>query len=221
MAAFPAEGLAFLRALEANNDRAWFEANRAVFEGRVRAPMLAVVHAIERRLDAFAPGFAGSLARIHRDLRFSGDKSPYKTQMTAVFAREGRGRGESAVFRLRVHGAGAEVAGGLVTPGGAQLRRLREALAEEHPFVRELVAGLRASMGELRGELLQRVPKGFRADHPAGDLLRRRQLFFAVDLPAERVTGDRFVDDVAQRFEALAPLARWIDHELGSRALAA
>lgn len=219
---FPMAGIEFLRELAANNDRAWFEDHRSRFEESVRAPLARVVAALERRIEAFAPDYAcGALARIHRDVRFAADKSPFKTQMTAVFARAEHPRGTSAAFYVRIDGAGAEVQGGLPMPGAAQLLRLREAIAEDLPHLRAVIDELRPLMGEPQGELLRRVPKGWRADHPAADLLRHRQLAFAARLPLDVVTSERLVHEVALRFEALAPLVTWIDGELGAQSIAA
>ncbi len=213
-------GIEFLRQLKANNDRAWFDAHRAAYEADVRAPMLELVAALNDRLEAFAPVYVNrsgtALARIQRDVRFGPDKTPYKTHVTAVFALAGRPRAETAGLYLRVSEGGAEVQGGILRPSPAALAVLREAMAEELPCVRELVDDLGEVMGELQGEVLRRVPRGYRADHPAADLLRHRQLYFSAWLPPELVTSGRLIDEVALRFEALVPFVSWIDFQLGS-----
>jgi uncharacterized protein (TIGR02453 family) len=222
---FPTAGIEFLRQLKENNDRAWFDAHRSSYESDVRAPMLAIVAAVNDRLEAFASAYVNrsgtGLARIQRDVRFGADKTPYKTQMTAVFALAGRQRDESAGFYLRIGVDGAQVQGGILRPAPAALVRLREAIADGLPCVTEVIEIVGERMGPLQGEKLRRVPKGFRADHPAAELLKHRQLYFSAALPLDVVTSDRLVDAVAERFDALSFFVTWLDYELGERRRAA
>ncbi|MGH7527341.1 MAG: TIGR02453 family protein, partial [Gemmatimonadales bacterium] len=138
---FRPEALAFLRRLTRNNRRDWFERHRLVYESEVRDPMRALVEELDVRLARVAPELTGdprrSIFRIHRDVRFSADKSPYKTNAACQFYHHDAGRGagrdaEGAGAGLYFQLADGEcfVAGGIWMPARPALERIREALAD-------------------------------------------------------------------------------------------
>src|SRR5690242_10105661 len=155
---FTDETEAFYLGLEADNSRAYWQDHREIYERAVRDPMTALTAALEPR---FGPA---KLFRPHRDVRFSADKSPYKTHQGAVVPHPGGG----GVRYLQVSADGLRVGGGIYRPARDQLDRFRAAVAADAtgvPFA-ELVAERRAEGWELFGETLQRPPRGVDAAHP-------------------------------------------------------
>jgi uncharacterized protein (TIGR02453 family) len=231
-AGFRPEALGFLRRLKRNNRREWFERNRAVYETEVRDPMRALVEEMDVRLARLAPELTGdprhSIFRIHRDVRFSADKSPYKTNAACQFYHQdaGRGAGQDA------QGAGAGlyfqleagqcfVAGGMWMPARPALERIRDGIAESPQTLERLLRApaFRRRFGRLDDEaVLKRMPRGYREDHPAAHWLRYRS-FTATRLMTEReVESPRLPATLIRDFAALVPLVRWLNGTLGYRA---
>jgi uncharacterized protein (TIGR02453 family) len=210
---FSNETMKFLRGLARHNDREWFEARRAVYEEAVRAPMLAVVEAINAEMLAFAPEHVRpankTVMRIYRDIRFSKNKQPYKTHLAAWWSRRGMEKTSGGGFYLQVGPQGVMLAAAVYMPEREQLLRLREWMSGNHAAYRKLlksVAGKGLGLEAIDGEPLTRMPKGFAADDPAGELLRAKHWGVRVDLPAEAALEAGFVKDAVKRFKAAAPL---------------
>ncbi len=226
---FTPEALGFLRRLRRNNRRDWFERHRAVYEAEVREPMRALVEEMDIRLARLAPELTGdprhSLFRIHRDIRFSADKSPYKTNAACQFYHQdaGRGAGQDA------HAAGAGlyfqlaqgecfVAGGMWMPARPALERIREAIAHAPDAFGRLTSDsrFRRRFGRLDQEaMLTRMPRGYAEDHPAARWLRYRSFTASRDLDLEEVMSPRLPDILERDFTTLIPLVRWLNRAIG------
>ena len=218
---YPRSGVAWLREIVEHNDRAWFHDHRERFERDVRAPTLALVADLNQRLERFAPEWVvdplQAVQRIHRDLRFTTDRRPYKTWMAARFGRLDVPRGAFAGLRISASREGVEVRGGAYAAAGPYLRTLRERMARDAAGLRAAIAGraLRQAMGELQGPLLQRVPAGFDPDAPDAELLRRRQLYFQAQLPPAMLRRPELSGEIARRFRLLTPLVQWLETAIG------
>jgi uncharacterized protein (TIGR02453 family) len=226
---FRPEALRFLRQLKRNNRRDWFEQRRAVYETEVRGPMRLLVEEMDVRLARLAPEITGdpkhSIFRIHRDVRFSADKSPYKTNVACQFYHQdaGRGAGQDA------EGAGAGlyfqledglcfVAGGMWMPARPALGRIRDRLADEPEGLDRLVraATFRRLFGRLDEEdMLKRMPRGYRDDHPAAHWLRYRSFTATRVLTQREVESARLPSILERNFAALVPLVRWLNQAIG------
>src|SRR4051812_33705159 len=177
-AGFPPEMLQFFRSLARNNRREWFQPRKETFEQVVKQPMLELVTAINTDLRKFAPEYvtepAKAVYRIYRDTRFSKDKTPYKSHQAASFYRRAGERETGGGFYLAVSHKESAIGGGLYSPEPAVLLAIRNHIAGHHQELRKILKpkSVRGLMGDLHGEQLSRVPKGFPADHPAADLLR-------------------------------------------------
>ena len=230
---FRPQALAFLRRLARNNRREWFERNRAVYETEVRDPMRALVEEMDVRLARLAPELTGhtrhSIFRIHRDVRFSADKSPYKTNAACQFYHQDAGRGagqdaKAAGAGLYFQLAAGEcfVAGGMWMPARAPLDRIREAIAESPDVWDGLLRApaFRRRFGRLDTEsILKRMPRGDPESHPAADGLRYPS-FTATRMMSEReVHSPRLPAILARDFAVLTPLVRWLNHAVGYPAL--
>ncbi len=218
---FPAEGMAFLRGLKKNNDREWFLPRKPVFEEKLRQPMIELVSAIHREMLRFAPDYAGEPAkcvyRIYRDTRFSRDKTPYKTFVSALMLRHGfeKNDGSAAVY-FAVSPENIEVAGGVYTPDRDVLLAVRQHIAENHRHFRATfeTPKIRKLFGELWGASVTRMPKGFDADHPAADLIRRKQYLLDANIDPKIATTPKLFREIVTRIEAMMPFVEFLNQPL-------
>jgi len=210
----------FFRALAKNQNREWFAQHRAEYEEGWNAPMRALLTEVRERLaplyrheDLAAP----KVFRIHRDVRFSKDKAPYKTHIGGYLALAGTGgAGPSATAALYFHVAADELfaASGQYMMDGEQLRRFRAAVVDgkRGKQLATLVAKLaRAGFTVGSYEQLQRVPRGFDPEHPQADLLRRKGLIVSFPAPSRSLLVSRkLVDWLASQAKPTVPLVEWL-----------
>jgi uncharacterized protein (TIGR02453 family) len=215
--------LAFLRGLKRHNDRAWFAARKDAYERDVKAPMIALVERLAGDLRRFAPDLVASprasLYRVHRDTRFSTDKSPFKTQIGAVFPHRALHRHQGAGLYVEIGPAGVMIGGGIYMPQPPELHALRNHLAANTARFRSLVEspGFRRSVGAVTGSSLRRVPRGFSPDHPAAEYLKLKQFLFGRDYPAAFATSPSFYRQVVALFERMAPVVAFLNEPLEAR----
>lgn len=211
---------AFLRDLKRHNDRDWFAAHRDRYAADVEGPLLRFIEdfavplrAISRAYVADRRRMGGSMFRLHRDTRFSPDKSPFKTWTAARFAHADRKK-VPGVPAFYIHLAPDESFGG----GGAyhidmpQLTRIRQAIVtgpKEWTAVRRRV--------EVLGDQLKRAPAGFSASHEHVEDLKRKNLFTMTRFTEAEVTADGFLDAFVAACERAAPLIRFQTEALGLR----
>jgi uncharacterized protein (TIGR02453 family) len=217
---FTAATLRFLRALKRNNRREWFNAHRDDYEVHVRQPMTAIIERLADDLRPFAPELIASpklsMYRIYRDIRFSDDKKPYKTHVAAVFPTRGLARHEGAGVYFHVAPDEVWIGGGMYSPQPTQLHAVRQHIAGNAKRLRAIVGsqGFRRHVGQLDGERLKRVPRGFSNDHKAADLLKYRQFIAGRQLPGAFATSPKFYSTLLTVFRQVAPLARFLNEPL-------
>ena len=221
--------LRFLRSLARNNKREWFEANRETYEAEVKRPLQVLVEEIDARLGDIAPEMIGnpkrSIFRIYRDVRFSKDKSPYKTNAAAWFYHRDAGH---AVGTAAVHGGAGfyfqivpkecMVAGGIWMPPTAALKTLREEIAEDPDALRSILRqpAFKRAFGALSEEaVLKRTPRGFDPEHPASDLLRYKSFTVSRELSAADMVSAKLPDIVTKHYATMLPFVRWLNRVLG------
>ncbi len=212
--------MTFLRALKRNNRREWFLGHRAEYEDHVRAPMLELIGRLASDLRAVAPDIVcdpkTAMYRIYRDVRFSANKAPYKTHVAASFPTRGLPKHEGAGLYFHVSPDEVWIGGGMYAPQPPQLQAVREHIAAHPKRLRTIVEspGFRRTFGALAGERLQRVPRGFAADHPAAEYLRFRQFLAGCELPPAAATTARFYASVLRAFRQAAPLVHFLNEPL-------
>ena len=217
---FTKKTLAFLRALKRNNDREWFRGRKPEYEQHVRGPMIELLARLSADFPRFAPELVSepraSLYRIYRDTRFSEDKTPLKTHVSAHFPSRRFPKGEGSGLYLQVAPAGVWIGGGLYMPSSSDLQLIREHIAAHHRRLRRIVtsAAFRRAVGQLEGERLSRVPRGYVKDHPAAEYLRYRQFLAGREYEAEFATSTRFYPTLLRVFEAIVPLMRFLNEPL-------
>ncbi|ADE12376.1 DUF2461 domain-containing protein [Sideroxydans lithotrophicus] len=208
----------FLDELAANNDRAWFEANKPRYEALVREPALDFIEAMEPVLKTFAPNFraeprkmGGSLMRVFRDTRFSRDKTPYKTNIGIQF-RHALGKDVHAPgFYVHVAADECFFAVGCWHPEADALGRIRDLIAQkpEKWFAarddKKFVA-----QWELWGDSLTRPPRGYASDHPAIADLKRKDFVALAPLSVAEITGSGLVKLAGKRFAETAPFMAFL-----------
>ena len=220
---FPQEGIAFFRGLARHNNRDWFLPRKGVFEEQVKQPMRELVEALNRAFARFAPEHVTdperAIYRFYRDTRFSKDKTPYKDHIAATFPRRGLSRHEGASFYCAVSNKEVAIGGGVYMPTPETLSVMRRHIAEHHQEFRRLAGArvLRRLLGDMQGEQLTRVPKGFCATHPAADLLRFKQFLFYVELPPELALAPPLYNEILSRFRALAPFVDFLNEPLSAQ----
>ena len=215
-AGFPPAAFDFLRGLAANNAKPWFEANRHTFEAAVKQPMAALIAAVSAELARRGVPLEGdpkrSGFRIHRDVRFSADKSPYKTQIGAVWYRQGSGKDGAGVLYFHLAAEGCFTAAAFYHPEPDVLDSIRERI-RVHPERFLAMQGELASAGlQLSpADSLTRMPKGYE-DLKAAEIapaLRLRSFLVKRDLTSKQVHGPGLIAAVATMGADAMPLLRF------------
>jgi uncharacterized protein (TIGR02453 family) len=228
---FRPAAMRFLRSLQRNNRREWFELHRDLYEDEVRGPLRALVGDVDVRLAGFAPEIIGhparSVFRIHRDVRFSKDKSPYKTNAACWFFHRDAGKGVGreahggAGFYFEIAPGECRLGAGLWMPPTPSLNLIRRQLSEEVDAFEAIVLApaFKRRFGALDPEaMLSRVPRGFTPGEPAAQWLRYRSFTAGRALEARDIASPRLVTLLANDFERLTPLVRWLNRALGLQA---
>jgi len=216
---FSVEAMKFLRGLARNNDRAWFEARREVYERALKAPMLALVEEINHAMEEFAPEHVRPphkiTMRIYRDIRFSPNKLPYKTHLAAWWSRRGMEKTSGGGFYLQVSPKSVMLAAGVYMPEREQLLRLRRWMSANHEAYRASVKKLLKARGAgfegVDAQALTRMPKGFAKDDPADELVRATNWGVHAYMPAELATEPMLVREIVRRMKLSAALVETLN----------
>lgn len=216
----------FLRGLARNNRRDWFETQRETYEAEVQQPLLALLDEIDVRLATIAPELVAdkkrSVFRIYRDVRFSKDKSPYKTHVAFWIGHRALGRsggpavhgGAGLYFHLEPNAS--IVAAGMWMPPTPALGRIRAALSEDLAGFERARRAVRRTFGELSDEaVLTRPPRGFSPDHPAATWLRYRSFTVSHPIPASQLGRADLPDWLGRAYRPAIPFVRWLNSALG------
>lgn len=211
----------FLRELAANNNREWWEDNKDRYREVIQEPALDFIEAFGPRLHNISPHFiadprsnGGSLMRPYRDIRFSKDKTPYKTNVGIQF-RHSRGKDIHAPgFYLHLEPRQCFAGAGLWTPETAVAKAIRQRInddaatwanvAHNDDFTRVW------SLADHEADYLQRVPKELDADHPYPDDLRLKSFTAGTKLSQASVTSSNFADDLAERYSLTGPYIEFL-----------
>jgi uncharacterized protein (TIGR02453 family) len=200
----PTAALDFYEDLEADNSKAFWSAHKHVYEESVRAPLEALVSELGVEFGS------AKLFRPYRDVRFSKDKSPYKTAQGAWF-------GETSLY-LHISAAGLLVAGGYWDTATDQVERMRRGVDDDvaGAELERALGAVRKAGFRIEGQQLVRVPTGFAKDHPRGELLRYKTLTGHRDFgcPAWLSTR-RAKTEITKAWRALAPLTSWLHTHVG------
>ena len=209
----------FLQELKANNEKGWFEANRSRYGDHVKGPALTLIQDMGPRLAKLSPHFhAGprSLFRIHRDVRFSRDKSPYKTSVGVQFRHDAGKDAHAPGFYFHVEPGNSFLGLGMWHPDGSAIRKVRELIIEMPDDWRSAVGrrGFRDAF-ELQGDRLSRPPRGFDPEHPLIEALKWKDYIGVRSVTHSFVTDPKLPDALVRLFRAGTPFMRFLCRAVG------
>lgn len=215
---FSSDLFTFLKQLKRNNKREWFQANKARYEAVVRDPCLRFIAELAGPLERVSPWLVadphptrGSLFRIYRDTRFSPDKHPYKWHVGMSFPHRGtKQKVHLPGFYLHLEPQGCFAAAGCWHPDNSTLISIRNAMVARPEAWKKVVRGL-----ELEGDALSRPPRGYPADHPLLEDLKRKDFLASVAFTDSQVCGARFMADFLAACRKLSPLVGFLSQALG------
>jgi uncharacterized protein (TIGR02453 family) len=205
---FPSRALDFYAGLEADNTREFWHEHRPAYESDVREPMLALLDALE---DEFGEA---KLFRPHRDVRFSADKSPYKTHQGALV-----GVGTSLGYYVQLSADGLRAGGGFRVTSVAQTARFRSAVDAPTTGLEleQLLTALRGRGFDVLGEAVRTTPRGYAADHPRIEMLRHKELMAVRDFGAPPwLHTARALARVRDTWRDVRPLLEWLGAHVGT-----
>ena len=198
----PTAAFRFYAELEENNNREWWLEHKTTYDAEVKQPLVSLLSELEPE---FGPA---KIFRPNRDVRFSQDKSPYKTAQGAFAAGQ-----EGVGFYLQISADGLLIGGGYHSHTPAQLARFRAAVdaPESGLELQKIVDAVAAAGFAIEGERLKTVPRGFDKDHPRAELLKHESLSAGVEVgQPEWVSTSAARQEIAARWEVLRPLVEWV-----------
>ena len=200
---WPDQALEFFEGLEADNSKAYWTAHKTLYDEKVRTPMEELVAELEPKFGA------GKIFRPYRDVRFSADKSPYKTEVAAVIG--------DGYVRLSAEGLGAGLGMWMLAPD--QLDRYRRAVSDDSSGskLEELIAELTSQRIEVSGhDRVKTVPRGYPRDHPRAELLRNKGIAAFKQWPVASWLGTAAAKKRVEDFFVTArPLGDWLVSHVG------
>lgn len=224
-AGFPPTTLRFLEELARNNERTWFQANKSRYESDVLAPALEFISAMGPRLETVSRHFlaipkrvGGSLMRVYRDTRFSRNKIPYKTNIGIQFRHELGKDVHAPGFYVHIEPNLCFLGVGMWHPESGALAAIRDSIVEDPAaWKRARNAKRFRERFELSGDKLKRPPRGYPADHPHIEDLKRKDFIGVSEFPIGEAGDALFVDRVARDFSTAKPLMRFLCGALNLR----
>ncbi len=222
-AKFNPETVAFLTELRNNNNREWFNENKARYEALVLDVALRFIQSMQDPLAEIAPRFTaipkrmgGSLMRVYRDTRFSKNKTPYKTNIGIQFRHEQARDVHAPGYYVHIDPDEVFLGVGLWRPDSTALAAIRERVSNKQAeWLRARDDKVFKRYFHLTGQSLSRPPRGFDKEHPLLEDLKRKDFIAARTLALEEATRPRFQQKVETSFKAAVPLMRFLCKALG------
>lgn len=202
----------FLKSLQKNNNRPWFQAHKDEFEA-TKAEADVLFHSLDKELQKLDEFQDLKIYRIYRDIRFSKDKTPYKNHFSAIYKRkqpENRGS-----FYVHLEPENSFIAGGFWSPERDDLNRIRKAIAIERDL-EEIISdeNFKKAFGELKGEKLKNIPRDFEKNHPRAELLKLKQFLILKNFTDEQVLREDFIENVLSDYRLMQPFFRYMTEVL-------
>jgi uncharacterized protein (TIGR02453 family) len=210
--------LGFLKDLKNNNNRDWFSQNRSLYMD-ARKNFESFIRGIIDQIIEFEPILKGlevgnCVFRINRDIRFSNDKSPYKTNMGAFIVRGGKKNGDRfAGYYIHIEPGASFIAGGAYMPPAPWLTAIREKIDEEAETLLKIMSDEKfiRYFGQFGGEKLKTAPKGYRPDHPNIELLKLKSYVVVNEVPDKKVVSSDYPGYVMEIIRAIKPLNDYLN----------
>ena len=203
----------FLTALKNNNNREWFTENKTIYTNQLQE-VKAFFKTIETELKKHDEIAAHKIMRIYRDVRFSKDKTPYKTKFAGGFKRATvhlRGG-----YWLHIEPGNSRVGGGFFAPEASDLLRIRKEFEIDDSEIRDLLntPSFKQHYSGILGTELKTAPKGFDRNHPAIDLIRKKQFYVMKPLTDAQLSSAHSVDEIISAYKALLPFFDYMSEVL-------
>jgi uncharacterized protein (TIGR02453 family) len=213
------KSLSFIRELKENNHREWFQANRGLYE-EARSEFIAFIENVVSGIGLFDPELGPvdprkALFRINRDIRFSKDKSPYKTNFGAFIIKGGKKSGNAGYY-FHLEPGGSFVGGGVYYPEADILKKVRNEIYGNPEEFRSIITNknFRDYFGELYDHRLKTVPKGYPKDFKDMDLLQYKSYIVSRSLDEPLMMGDGLLEETLKAYRLMHPMIRFINHGL-------
>lgn len=214
-----AKTLQFLKDLVANNNREWFQENRKRYDEakadveKLTAHLIREVHTFQ---DLGNLQVKDCIFRINRDIRFSKNKEPYKSNLSIAIGAGGRSSGKIDYYLHIQPNGHSFLGGGMWSPTTEQLARYRQEIDYNAQELKDIieVKEFKAYFPEIQGESLKTAPKGFAKDHPELDLLKRKQMFFMHTYSDKEVISKDFAEEVMKGIRLLKPYCDYMNYIL-------
>lgn len=210
----------FLKEIKENNNKEWFDANRSRYKD-LREHFINYVTLLVHELGQMDPSVAfqdpkKTVFRINRDIRFSQDKSPYKTNMGSFITPGGK-NAQNAGYYLHIEPGECMIAGGIYMPPSKELKIIRDEVFNNAAEFRSIIEDkeFKETFGELYGEKLKTAPQGFPKDHPDIDLVRYKSYTVARMVPDSFLTSPDSLNEVMEVYRVMKPLNDFLNHALG------
>ena len=213
----PESGFTFLKKLKKNNNRDWFNAHKADYQNEhstIEVFAEALLQQLNKHDVIETPSGKKSVHRIYRDIRFSSNKTPYKTNFSGNFRRATKYRRGGYYFHLEP--GNSFIAGGFWGPNTQDLKRIRDEIAFDATPLRKILKSRRfvTTFETLKGEQLKSAPRGFDAGHEALDLLRYKQFLLIRKFTDEEVLSAGFLQVASQTFKNMRPFFDYMSEVL-------
>ena len=213
------EVLDFLEELRRNNQREWFQANKPRFDS-LRKTFLEEIQQLIHRIALFDPEVANveakdCLFRIYRDIRFSPDKTPYKTHFSVYIAAGGKSSPRAGYY-MHLEPGQCLLAGGIWCPQPPLLKMLRKDIYDNMDDFLSILnePKLHKLFPKLDGETLKRMPAGYPADYPHGEIIRHKDFCLMAQLPDQLFTASDWMEQTVEKFKLLHPLNRFLNYSV-------
>lgn len=211
------ETLKFLKALEKNNSKEWFDQNRKTYE-QAKANYLDFVVEVLGRMKKIDTSLADlepkqCVFRINRDVRFSKNKAPYKTNMGASFSKGGK-KVQCAGYYFHLEPGASFIGGGFWMPMAPELNKIRQEIDYGFEEFNTIInkKKFKTSFGSLsESEKLTRPPKGYEAENPAIELLKLKSFIVMSEVKDAELTGKELANKVVDHFETMKPLVDFLN----------
>lgn len=198
----------FIHDLSENNNRDWFQANKTRYESHLAQPALSFIEQMEPAIKHVSPHYTaiakkigGSLFRIYRDVRFSKDKSPYKTTVGIHFRHEAYKTAYAPGFYVHISPGECFLGAGIWHPQSNDLANIREYIAEHYDEWEAIInQSVIEQHFEMQGDRLSRPPRGYTKDHPAIEYLKYKDFIAIKPIDPESVLSGDFIDHVGESF---------------------
>jgi uncharacterized protein (TIGR02453 family) len=220
MAIFTKAYLDFFTGLSANNNKEWFDANRKVYEHEVKKPFTELTETVIARINRHDPSVgirAGdAIFRINKDIRFSADKTPYKTHMAANISPYGRKNKTFPGFYIQAGAEGIQLYGGTYMAEKDELAAIRSAIADDPAAFRKLLedAAFRKHFGTIQGESAKRLPPELAAVQDKAPWVAMKQFYYGATLDPKELLDAKLADTLEQYYLAGKPVNDWLARSL-------